>query len=156
AGAVNKDSRTFGNLSPATTYDVAETVPAGWNLVSKTCDDGSDPAAIGLSPGETVTCTFHDARETGAIRITKLRKHAADGPGDHPRPGVDFTITGGELPAGGVTRTTNAAGRICVDGLVLSSHTGVGDYTVHEVTPAGYHGEADKIVTVDTEASCGD
>ena len=155
AGAANKDSRPFGNLVPDL-YDVAETVPDGWNLVSGTCDDGSDPAAIDLSPGETVTCTFHDARETGAIRITKLRKHAVDGPGDHPHAGVDFTITGGELPAGGVTRTTNANGRICLDGLVLSSHAGVGNYTVHEVLPAGYHGEADKIVTVDNEATCGD
>ena len=132
AGAGGKDSRTFDDLSPAVTYDVAETVPAGWNLVSGTCDDGSDPAAIDLSPGELVTCTFHDARQTGAIRITKLRKHAADGPGDHPHAGVDFTITGGELPAAGVTGTTNVNGRICVDGLVLSSP--VGDYTVHEVT----------------------
>ena len=103
AGAGGKDSRTFDDLSPAVTYDVAETVPTGWNLVSGTCDDGSDPAAIDLSPGELVTCTFHDARQTGAIRITKLRKHAADGPGDHPHAGVDFTITGGELPAAGVT-----------------------------------------------------
>ncbi len=152
AGAGGKDSRTFDDLSPAITYDVAETVPAGWNLVSGTCDDGSDPAAIDLSPGELVTCTFHDARQTGAIRIMKLRKHAAEGPGDHPHAGVDFTLTGGELPAAGVTGTTNVNGRICVDGLVLSSF--VGDYTVHEVLPAGYHGEADKTVTVDAEGSC--
>ena len=87
AGAGGKDSRTFDELSPAITYDVAETVPAGWNLVSGTCDDGSDPAAIDLSPGELVTCTFHDARQTGAIRIMKLRKHVAEGPGDHPHAG---------------------------------------------------------------------
>jgi hypothetical protein len=127
-------------------------VPAGWNLVSDDCDDGSEPSAIGLSPGETVTCTFHDARETGAIRITKTRKHAADGTGDHPHQGVQFRITGGELPAAGTTVTTNAQGRACLDGLVLSSF--VGNYTVHEITPAGYHGEADKTVTVDNETSC--
>jgi hypothetical protein len=64
---------------------VAETVPAGWNLVSASCSDGSDPATIGLSAGETVTCTFHDAREKGAIEITKTRKHAA-APGSDPVP----------------------------------------------------------------------
>jgi hypothetical protein len=69
-------SRNFGDLAPGT-YDVAETVPNGWNLVSSTCDDGSTPNSIGLSGGETVTCTFHDARERGAILITKTRKHAA-------------------------------------------------------------------------------
>jgi Prealbumin-like fold domain len=147
AGEAGKDSETFSNLVPGT-YDVAETVPAGWNLVSSSCDDGSDPGSIGLSAGETVTCTFHDARETGAIRITKTRKHAADGSGDHPHAGVDFTVTGGSLPAEGETVTTDANGVACVDGLLFD------DYTVHEVTPAGYKGEADKTVTVDNEASC--
>ncbi|HSE81558.1 MAG TPA: hypothetical protein VLA87_07660 [Gaiellaceae bacterium] len=153
AGAAGKDSRTFGDLAPGT-YDVAETVPASWNLVSAACDDGSDPASIGLSAGETVTCTFHDTREKGAIIITKTRKHAADGPGDHPHPGVTFTVTGGELPAGGVTAVTNSSGVACVDGLVLSSF--VGDYTVTETVPAGYHadGATAKTVTVTTEATC--
>ena len=49
AGDAGKDSETFSNLDPGT-YDVAETVPANWNLVSATCDDTSDPAAISLSP----------------------------------------------------------------------------------------------------------
>jgi hypothetical protein len=154
AGAAGKDSRTFLDLATGT-YDVAETVPAGWNLVSATCDDGSDPASIGLSAGETVTCTFHDAREKGAILITKTRKHAADGPGDHPHQGVTFTVTGGELPAAGVTAVTNAQGEACVDGLVLSSF--VGDYTVTETVPAGYNGSpASDTVTVTTKSTCGD
>jgi hypothetical protein len=155
-GAGGKDSRTFGDLAPGT-YDVAETVPAGWNLVSSSCSDGSDPASIGLSGGETVTCTFHDARETGAILITKTRKHAADGPGDHPHAGVTFTVTGGNLPAAGVSAVTDANGEACVDGLVLSSF--VGDYTVTETVPANYSvddpGDT-RTVTVTTESECGD
>ena len=154
AGAAGKDSRTFGDLNPGT-YDVAETVPAGWNLVSATCDDGSDPATIGLSGGETVTCTFHDAREKGAILITKTRKHAADGPGDHPQAGVDFVITGGDLPAGGTTVTTGQDGTACLDGLGLSSL--VGDYTVTETVPGGYSASpASDIVAVTAESDCGD
>jgi hypothetical protein len=156
AGAVGKDSKTFADLAPGT-YDVAETVPAGWNLVSSSCDDGSNPSAIGLTAGETVTCTFHDARETGAILISKTRKHAADGPGDHPHQGVDFVITGGELPGVGTTITTNADGEACLDGLVLSSHVGIGDYTVTETVPAGYSASPlSATVTVDTEATCAD
>jgi hypothetical protein len=122
--------------------------------VSSSCDDGSNPASIGLSAGETVTCTFHDAREQGAILITKTRKHAADGSGDHPHPGVDFKVTGGSLPAAGVTVTTDANGHACVDGLVLSSF--VGDYTVTETVPSGYHaaGATAKTVTVTDEATC--
>lgn len=46
-----------GDLVPGT-YSVAESVPAGWNLVSATCDDQSPVDAIDLSEGETVTCTF--------------------------------------------------------------------------------------------------
>ena len=153
AGAAGKDSSTFADLPPGT-YDVAETVPAGWNLVSATCDDDSDPASIGLSGGETVTCTFHDARERGAILITKTRKHAAGGPGDHPHPEVTFTVTGGELPASGVTAVTNSTGIACVDGLVLSSH--VGAYTVTETVPNGYvaDGLTAQSVSVTTEATC--
>jgi hypothetical protein len=154
AGDAGKDSRTFGDLAPGT-YDVAETVPTGWNLVSATCDDGSSPASIGLSAGETVTCTFHDAREKGAILITKTRKHAADGPGDHPHQGVEFVITGGNLPAGGTTVTTGADGTACLGDLLLSSFAG--DYTVTETVPAGYHGSpASDTVTVTTESTCGD
>lgn len=152
-GTAGKDSRTFGNLAPGT-YDVGETIPAGWNLVSATCDDGSNPASIGLNAGETVTCTFHDAREKGAIVIVKTRKHAAGGSGDQPHPGVTFTITGGELPAGGVTVVTNPSGLACLDGLVLSSF--VGAYTVTETVPPGYQadGPTSKSVSVTTEAVC--
>jgi hypothetical protein len=135
-GAAGADSRSFGNLA-AGTYDAAETVPPNWNLTSATCDDGSAVSAIGLSAGETVTCTFVNARERGAIKITKLRKHAADGPGDHPQAGVTFTINGGDLPAAGLTVTTDANGEACVGNLVVSGL--VGNYSVTETVPAGYH-----------------
>jgi Prealbumin-like fold domain len=155
AGAAGKDSRTFMDLIPGT-YDVAETVPAGWNLVSATCDDGSSPGSIGLSAGETVTCTFVDEREQGAILITKTRKHAAGGSGDQAHPGVTFTITGGNLPVGGTTVVTDSSGEACVDGLLLSSFAG--DYTVTETVPAGYVADGDtaKTVSVTTESTCGD
>jgi len=46
-----------GPLLPGT-YSVAETLPAGWTLTSAVCSDGSDPGAIQLGPGETVTVVF--------------------------------------------------------------------------------------------------
>ena len=68
---------------------------------------------------------------------------------------MTFTVTGGELPAGGVTAVTDANGEACVDGLVLSGF--VGDYTVTETVPAGYLGHpTSDSVTVDTESTCGD
>jgi len=154
AGAAGKDSRTFSNLVPGN-YDAAETVPAGWNLVSSSCSDGSPVSAIAVSGGETVTCTFHDARERGAIRLTKLFKHAADGPGDHPQNGVTFTITGGDLPANGVQVVTHGQGAACYDGLLLSSFAG--NYTVTETVPAGYSASpTSDTVAVTTESECGD
>jgi len=117
-------------------YWVVETVtPAG--------HDTAADQAVTVVADEEVELTFVDPRQRGAILITKTRKHAADGSGDHPHAGVDFTVNG-------VTLATDANGQACFDNLQF------GDYTVHETTPAGYNGEADKTVTVDNKASCSD
>jgi hypothetical protein len=118
-------------------YWVVETVvPAG--------HDGVADQHVTVVANQTVTVgPLTDPRQTGAILVTKTRKHAADGAGDHPHAGVDFTVNG-------VTKPTDANGQACFDGLLP------GNYTVHETTPAGYHGEADKTVTVNNQASCSD
>jgi hypothetical protein len=153
AGAAGKDSETFSNLNPGT-YDVAETVPAGWTLVSSTCSNGNAPSAVTLTGGATVTCTFHDAREVGSILITKTRKHAAAGSGDHAHAGVTFTVTtsGGTVVGSG---STDANGELCVDNVLLSQFAG--DYTVTETVPAGYvaDGATAKTVTVTQAGGCG-
>src|SRR6266496_4116364 len=93
------------------------------------------------TPNRTIGLTFVDPRQPGAILVTKTRKHAADGPGDHPHAGVSFTVNG-------VTKTTDANGQACFGGLQF------GTYTVHETVPAGYHVDADKSVLVDNTATC--
>lgn len=50
-----------GAIVPGT-YSVSETVPTGWDQVSATCSDGSDPSSIALAAGETVTCTFTNGK----------------------------------------------------------------------------------------------
>jgi hypothetical protein len=138
----NGESHDSGPVFAGSGYAAAETVPANWELVSATCDDGSPVGNISVSPDETVTCTFTNRLLTGAIKVTKTRKHAADGSGDHPHAGVSFTVNG-------VTKQTDANGVACFDGLLF------GTYTVHETVPAGYHVDAnDKQVTVDNAASC--
>jgi hypothetical protein len=90
----------------------------------------------------------------GAIEITKTRKHAADGAGNHPHAGVDFTVTGGSLTSP-ETVTTDANGKACLDQLELSSTAG--DYTVTETVPSGYNSDdAEKTVTVTAVSECGD
>src|SRR5215218_1252901 len=106
--------------------------------------DGVADQPITVVANQTVTVgPLVNPRQRGAILVTKTRKHAADGPGEHPHPGVDFTVDG-------VTKTTDANGQACFDGLLP------GDYTVHETTPTGYKGEADKTVTVNNQAGCTD
>jgi hypothetical protein len=65
-----------GDLA-AGTYSVAETVPAGWDLTSATCSDGSLPSAIGLAAGETVTCTFTNQKDA-VIIVDKVTDPSGD------------------------------------------------------------------------------
>jgi hypothetical protein len=128
------------------------TLPTGWEFVNLDCSAssaGTDYVVTGanvtfdIGIGDTLDCTYNNRLQQGAILVTKTRKHAAEGSGDHPHAGVDFTVDG-------VTIATDANGQACFDGL------GFGSYTVHETTPAGYHGEADKTVVVDNNATCDD
>jgi len=80
---------TSGPLVPGT-YAVAELLPAGWSAGVPSCNDGSSHLAIGLSPGETVTCTFTNTKVPGtSLTIAKV----AD-----PADGTDFSF-GGDLGA---------------------------------------------------------
>jgi hypothetical protein len=137
---------------PAGSYTVTEGAdPAGFAFGSLTCvstgtgtsaTTAGKVASITLAGGGRVTCTYVNNQQLGAIKVTKTRKHAADGAGDHPHAGVNFTVNG-------VTKPTDANGVACFDGLAFDT------YTVHETVPAGYHVDAnDKSVTVDNNASC--
>ena len=140
----------------AGSYEVSEDVPAGWLLTSIVCIGGTtltgdDDVAITLAAGDDVECTFNNTRQTGAIQITKDRKHAASGSGDYPHAGVTFTITGGDLPTAGQTVVTDGNGEACLDGLSLAT------YTVTETVPAGYAADdASEQVTVSVVADCED
>jgi hypothetical protein len=138
---------------PIGSYTVTEGAdPSGFVFASLTCTTGGSQDATNLKQanitiaagGDTVTCVYINNQQLGAIKVTKTRKHAADGPGDHPHAGVTFTVNG-------VDKVTDANGEACFDGLNF------GTYTVHETVPAGYHVDAnDQQVTVDNNASCSD
>jgi hypothetical protein len=143
---------TISSILPPGNYCVDETVvPTGYTKAAAQC------FTLALHQTRTLP-DFVDPRPTGAIKITKTRKHAnATNPALDPHVGVEFTITGGKLPAAGTKVTTLAGGVVCVDGLLLSSFTGVGDYTVTETVPANYiaDGALSKAVTVSQSATCG-
>ena len=62
-------TKHFPNLLPGT-YSVSENAQAGWEQGAATCSDGSNPTAIQLDPGETVTCTFTSAQD-GQLVVVK-------------------------------------------------------------------------------------
>jgi uncharacterized repeat protein (TIGR01451 family) len=85
-----------GLLNPGT-YSVVELTPAGWDLSSVSCSDGSLNTAIGLDPGETVTCTFNN-RQDGRIIVEK--QTTPDGSTQSfefdPSYGANFNLTDGQ------------------------------------------------------------
>ena len=142
---------------PVGTYTVTEGAnPSGFTFNNFSCTSSGGASAtpsssttqknvsISMVGGGLTTCTYTNDQQLGAIQVTKTRKHAADGSGDHPQAGVSFTVNG-------VTKQTDANGIACFDGLTFRS------YVVHETVPAGYHVDGnDKSVTVDNNASCSD
>jgi len=128
------------------TCEILDVLPGEYWVVETVTPPNHDTAAdehVTVTANEQVSVTLVDQRHLGAILVKKTRKHAADGFGDHPHQGVNFTVNG-------ATKATDSNGEACFDGLLFD------DYTVHEDTPPGYEGEADKTVTVDNKASCGD
>jgi hypothetical protein len=152
----NGEARDYGTSVQAGSYSVTESDPGpNFTFTNLDCSasETSDGTTINISgatvsfslaANDKVDCTYTNTLKTGAIKVTKTRKHAADGPGDHPHAGVNFTV-------GGVTKATDASGVACFDGLTF------GSYTVHETVPAGYQVDGnDKQVTVDNVATCSD
>ena len=106
-------------LDPGT-YAVSEIVPAGWDLTSATCSDGSPVNAIDLGPGETVTCLFTNTKR-GQIVIDKVTNPAGDPASFEfdPSYGPNFNLTDAAAP--------NASGPLVP-----------GTYTVQELALAGW------------------
>ena len=102
-----------GAIVPGT-YSVAETVPAGWDLTSATCSDGSAPASIDLAAGETVTCTFTNTKRGTIIVEKQTSPDGALG---------DFTFTG------------DAAGTISDGEQIVVNNLVPGQYTSTEGDP---------------------
>jgi len=127
-----------GAILPGSGYAAAETVPAGWDLTSATCNDSSPVANISVSAGETVTCTFNN-RARGQINIHKQDDAGNDLAGAVFTLYVDNAPLGGSPPHGAEdtatanTCTTGANGNCSLTNIVP------GRYWVVETTPVPGH-----------------
>lgn len=117
------ETNTSGFLAPGA-YSVSETVPAGWDFINSSCSDGSDPDAIALAPGKTITCSFTN-RQRGSIKITKISD-----PVDKTQ--FAFDLAG---PTSGSVSLASGYSFIFTD-LVP------GDYTLSETPPQGWSGSS--------------
>ena len=77
---------------PVGTYSASETVPAGWDQTSATCNDGSPVSAINIAAGENVTCTFTNQKRGSVVAVLDTQ----------PNDAQDFSFTAG----GGLSPTS--------------------------------------------------
>lgn len=99
-------------------------------------------ADITVAGGGSTTCVYTNKLNQGAIKVTKTRKHAADGSGDKPHAGVSFTVNG-------VTKVSDANGQACFDGLNFGAYTVTETVTFHN-TPL-----SDLTVSVNSQVTGG-
>jgi plastocyanin len=85
------NTQAFNDVAPGSGYTIGESTPAGWDLSSATCDDGSPTFNISVGPGEVVTCTFTNVKRG---RIVIVKDAVPDDPQD-----FSFTTSGGLSPA---------------------------------------------------------
>jgi hypothetical protein len=157
----------------AGSYFVKEssTDPSGFGFASVSCTtsggasylaDAADARKINITlvGNSVITCTYINDQLTGAIAITKTAKDKScqlDGQGNLPsrcsavgvakQSGVTFDIKDGSTTVG--SPATNASGVACLAGLTIGT-----TYTVHEVVPSNYTGQADKGVSVTATGDC--
>jgi hypothetical protein len=124
-GLKGGESRTYANLAIGSGYSLAETVPAGWEPISATCDDGSPVTNIDLAAGETVTCTF-----TNRKLATLIVRKVTDPSPDQTATTFGFTAGGGLSPAS--FGLPNGGGRTFSNLAIKSG------YSLSETVPTGW------------------
>ena len=158
-GAGNNASNTevCSNV-PAGSYIVTEGAdPAGFEFDDVTCtastgSSGTQDATVEkevdivIVGGGSVTCTYVNNQQLGAIKVTKTSSKT-----DNPLAGATFSVTGPNSFS--ATLTTGADGTDCIDGLTF------GSYTVTETgAPTGFiiDDTTGHTVAVNTNADCDD
>ena len=128
---ITSDGVASGNtlstsVAPGVNYSVAEAVPAGWDLQSASCSDGSAVTAIDVSANETVTCTFTNVKH-GSITIVKAA---------NPKLADDFSFTSPTLGSFLLDDDGNNANTL--SNTKVFTDLQAGTYTVQETGTPGW------------------
>jgi hypothetical protein len=163
AQQTNCSKKVFTGLGPGS-YSVTESDPSpnflltdlscsasgtGTSVTPNGSSNSTSTASITLAFGGSVTCTYSNQQQTGAIRVTKLSAK-----GNAALAGASFTYAlltnGSPGTATAFPSATNANGTTCVDGLAF------GSYRIAESSaPTGYAKDAGtQDVTVSAAGSC--
>ncbi len=121
----------------AGTYSVSESFTPGWDLLSATCSDGSQPSSISLSAGENVVCTFVN-QQRGTIKIVK------DALPDSPQ---DFIFTPAGFGSGQFALDDDPGSTSLPNFQTLNNVVPGSGYSVSEAAVAGW---------TNTSATCSD
>jgi hypothetical protein len=115
-------------LTPGT-YGVSETVPVGWVQGTTTCSSSlggnENPASIGLTAGEVVTCTFNNTKN-GRLIVDKVTN-----------PGGSTVVF--PIKATGTGAITGTGSSTITDALNAEFEVAPGTYTVTEIVPGGWN-----------------
>jgi len=157
-------TKTIENVNPASGLNVTEDDPGpGYALTSIDCSASTVPSGnystdtttravkFSIAGGETLECTFTNAKVTGALRILK---NSTKG-GAVSNAGAVFSYDDSSVTDNGAGDEDSDVGEVCVSGLTI------GTYTVNETSPpSGYGGapasEADQSVSVVGGTNCTD
>ena len=116
--AGDTSNSTFTPVPAGSGYNVTEAVPAGWTLSGTNCGQGVNPANFTVPAGQTVTCTFTNAVNTGMIKVLKK---------------VDGTQV-----AGWVVNATNPAAPATISpSQVTTVASGTSDFALSKVVTGG-------------------
>ncbi len=129
------NTHLFGNIINFTTYQIAETVPAGWALNSIVCNvtsanggtqNVSNPGvSIGLHEGENVTCTYTNTIQSAHLTLVKTLTKDNGGTAVE----TDWTLT-----ASGSATISGSTGAAAV----TNAEVNAGIFTLSESGPTGY------------------
>ncbi|MDM7924291.1 MAG: hypothetical protein QUS14_18555, partial [Pyrinomonadaceae bacterium] len=126
--SANTASTTFPNLEPGF-FAVSEVPEDGWDALSAVCSDGSAVSNIGLSPGESVTCTFTN-RQRGRVNVLKTVNGSPD-----PDLDVEFQLLEGTTMIEALPTLEDADGMLNFTTDLVPGTT----YTMCEIRiPAGF------------------